>query len=140
VKGGTSYGHGHRLIVAAALCLAGCSQTTLTMPAATGLPVWSPGTVDGQQVLCGGTGITPMRVQINVGQAPPVWAIDIETGHRFEVIWPYGFELRPAAQPELVDGQGKVVARAGDIIREWGGGLQGNTISLCSVDRYPAAP
>jgi hypothetical protein len=58
---------------------------------------------------------------------------------RFEVIWPYGFHLRVEGEPEVVDGHGKVVARAGDIIRNWGGGLQGNMISLCSVDEYPVS-
>jgi hypothetical protein len=122
------------LIVIAVVTLAACGQASAT------LPTWSPGTVKGRQVLCGGTGITPMRLQLDLGRAPPAWVIDIETGGRYEVIWPYGFQLRPAVRPELVDGQGKVVARAGDVIREWGGGLQGNTISLCSVDRYPATP
>jgi len=81
-----------------------------------------------------------MRLQIDVGRSPPAWVTDAETGVRLEVIWPYGFQLRLAARPELVDGLGRVVARSGDIIRNWGGGLQGNTISLCSVDRYPATP
>jgi hypothetical protein len=107
------------LIVIAVVILAACGQASST------LPTWSPGTVNGRQVLCVGPGITPMRVQIDVGQAPPAWAIDIVTGHRFEVIWPYGFHLRVEGEPEVVDGHGKVVARAGDIIRNWGGGLQG---------------
>jgi hypothetical protein len=81
-----------------------------------------------------------MRLQLDLGRAPPAWVIDIETGGRYEVIWPHGFQLRRAARPELVDGHGTVVARAGDVIREWGGDVNGDTISLCSVDRYPAAP
>jgi hypothetical protein len=125
--------HALRLIVIAVVTLAACGQASAT------LPTWSPGTVNGQQVLCGGTGISPMRLQIDMERAPPAWVIDIETGGRYEVIWPYGYRLRLAARPELVDGQGKLVARAGDVIREWGGGVHGNTISLCSVDRYPAA-
>jgi hypothetical protein len=121
-----------RFLVIAVVILAACGQVSST------LPTWSPGTVNGQQVLCGGTGITAMRLQIDLGRLPPAWVIDIETGGRYEVIWPYGFQLRPAVRPELVDGQGNVVARAGDVIREWGGGVNGDTISLCSVDRYPA--
>jgi hypothetical protein len=75
--------------------------------------------VDDRQVLCAGTGLSPMRLQIDMGQSPPAWVVDVETGDRLEVIWPHGFQLRLAAQPELIDGQGKVVARAGDIIRNW---------------------
>lgn len=56
------------------------------------------------------------------GLSRPVWVQRIDGGQQLDIVWPYGFTARFNPDLELLNAEGEVVAREGDVL-DLGGGV-----------------
>jgi hypothetical protein len=70
-----------------------------------------------------------------------VWGLWEVDGSRFEIAWPYGFTLQQVPELAVVDPQGRVVGRPGQLIDE-AAGSGGDPVTICMLDgvEYPLTP
>jgi hypothetical protein len=92
------------IVLAAIVVVAGCGPTV-------NLPIDPLG-----RTFCGrGVGLDAV---LHGSPADPrvAWAVDRQTGSRFELIWPPGYHATFAPQLAISDATGRVVGREGDLI------------------------
>ena len=102
--------------LAAASLLAACTVVaTACARDDGGLPTYDPGH------FCSLAALLPVRIEGDPGADPPIWGIG-KTG-RVELVWPIGFTLHTTGGVlEVLDTDGKVVARQGELLVGAGGG------------------
>ena len=118
----------------AALVLTGCVAAGEPSVEYIGVPTQpaEPGGGACMDALAGGTIVDDPRWGIALAQ---------NDGSRLEVVWPAGYVARRSGSVlELVDGDGRAVARAGDRVTVAGGMGAGDAWWACGAPQLAAAP
>ena len=106
------------------LTLAGCQPRELRTAG------FVPG---GPPVLCTPGAILPFRVEIDPSASVPVWGLWEADGSRFDITWPSGFTLQQLPELAVVDSEGRVVGRPGQLIDD-AGGSGSDPVTICMLD------
>ena len=88
-----------------------------------------PGVQPGPNAVCAGVGLPDSVIHGDPAHRDLVWLVTSDplsggSGRHLSVRWPAGFSARFTPNLELVDGNGQVVAREGDLPRRVGGAEQ----------------
>lgn len=60
--------------------------------------------------------------------------VSVATGEQINLVWPHGFTaIITNGLAELIDPEGRVIAREGDDLQNLGGGSLRNAFFVCSV-------
>ena len=98
-----------------AASLGACQLAEQRVPLATSEP--PPG---GQLEACPNALLASVRLEGDPAQRPAVWVVG-QDGRRLSILWRHGFSARFTPRLELLDEDGKVVAREGDVLNLGGG-------------------
>jgi hypothetical protein len=122
------------LAIVATITVAGCNSTApsaITAPSGTPEAVWVVAIPSGVPLACPDARVSPFRLRIDPAVRPSVWGERVDDGIRFDIIWPPGFRLDlTTAEPVLLDQDGIVFGRDGDLVTDAGGSL-GDPAFIC---------
>ena len=96
--------------VLAAASLGACQLAAQRVPLATSEPPAA-----GQLEACPNALLASVRLEGDPAQRPAVWVVG-QDGRRLSILWRHGFSARFTPRLELLDEDGDVVAREGDVL------------------------
>jgi hypothetical protein len=82
---------------------------------------------------CGGTGTEPMRLEGDPDREPPIWLVGVDSGRRYNVVWPNGYSADLGPPFGLRNRLGETIARQGDILEIEGEEMSVGAVSICSI-------
>lgn len=119
------------MVVVVVGCQLGLSSTA---PSAS-LPTYDPGE------FCSLAKLLPATVHVDPHADPPTWVDGTDGAARTNLEWPIGFRLRTSnGVAEVVDPDGRVVARDGQRLEDVGGGASErgpDWFAVCQIDGRP---
>jgi hypothetical protein len=120
--------------IVATLGVAGCTSpvpSAATSPAGTAQAVQIVTLPSGVPLACNDARVPPFRLRIDPAVRPSVWGDRVDDGIRFDIIWPPGFRLELTnAEPALIEPDGTVFGRDGDLVPN-AGGSPGDPAFIC---------
>jgi hypothetical protein len=84
----------------------------------------------GADILCTPAALGPFRVTIDATRPDPTSGEWLNTGEPFSIAWPAGFKILSTPTAAIVDPDGSVVVRNGEVVRDAAGNA-GDPVVVC---------